>query len=680
MPNRLEGASSPYLLQHKENPVDWHTWGPEALERARGEDKPIFLSIGYSACHWCHVMERESFEDRETARILNEHFVSIKVDREERPDLDSIYMEAVQAMTGSGGWPMSVFLTPGAKPFFGGTYFPPEDRYGMPSFRRVLLAAAEAFRERRAEIEGQASRLAGRIGRAPVLHGGAGVDRSVSDRAGARLAEEFDEANGGFGGAPKFPQPMNLDFLLRRSRRTGDREALRRAVFTLDRMARGGSHDHVGGGFHRYSTDPRWLVPHFEKMLYDNALLARLYLNAYQHTGRPLFREVARGVLDYVLREMTGARGGFYSSEDADSEGGEGRFFTWTPDEIRRALGEEEGNLFSLAYGATKGGHLEGRSIPNRLGDSEELALRAGIPRAELETVLRRGRERLFSEREGRIRPGRDEKVLAGWNGLMLAAFAEAARVLDDPRYLEAAERNASFIEEALMKDGRLLRVWKDGAGSSPLGFLEDHAFLGEGLLALYQTGFDERWFRLARTLGDAILERFSDREEGGFHDTGTEHEALVARPKGVQDNAVPSGNAAAARLLLLLAAYTGEERYASPARRAVASMQELMERHPSAFGHWLGSLELLLSPPREVAIVGGRESPDTGALLLAAFGAYNPNQVVALRDPREKESSVPLLEGKPMVDGAASAYVCRSFTCQAPITNPEKLATELAS
>jgi len=678
MPNRLAGETSPYLLQHKENPVDWYPWGPEALARARREGKPIFLSIGYSACHWCHVMERESFEDPETARLLNEHFVSIKVDREERPDLDSIYMEAVQAMTGSGGWPMSVFLTPEEMPFFGGTYFPPEGRHGMPSFRRVILEVSRAFRERRGQVEEQAARMTERLARTATFLEGGAIRASVSDRAARLLAEDHDETYGGFGGAPKFPQTMSLDFLLRRARRTGDPDALRIVRFSLERMARGGIRDHVGGGFHRYATDERWLVPHFEKMLTDNALLGRLYLHAYHATGKPLFREVGRETLDYVLRDMTSPEGGFFAAEDADSEGEEGRFYTWTPDEIRRALGEEDGNLFCMAYGATDRGNLEGRSIPNRLGDLDELAVRAGVRRDDLEVLLRRGRERLFSERAKRVRPSRDEKTIAGWNGLMMAALADGARILDDPRYAEAAARNASYIESSLFKNERLLRVRTNGGAPIP-AFLEDHAFLGDGLLALYQTVFDERWFRIARAMGDAILERFLDRDAGGFHDTGADHDALIARSKGIQDHATPSGNAAAVRLLLSLAAYTGEERYAGPARRALASMQDLLERHPAAFGHWLGTLEFLLAPPREIAVIGERGRADTEALLRAAFGSYNPNQVVGFFDPREKTTAVPLLEKKPMVDAAASAYVCRSFTCQAPITNPEKLAAELA-
>jgi uncharacterized protein YyaL (SSP411 family) len=677
VPNRLARETSPYLLQHKDNPVDWYPWGAEALERARREGKPIFLSVGYSACHWCHVMERESFENGETARLLNERFVSIKVDREERPDLDAIYMESVQAMTGSGGWPLTVFLTPDARPFFGGTYFPPEERHGLPSFRRVLLGVSDAFRSEMGEVEERANRLADRLRRGVPLAGGE-ILPVTAERAAEGLARGFDERNGGFGGAPKFPQPMNLDFLLRHARRTGNPEARRMAIVTLERMARGGIHDHLGGGFHRYSTDPFWLVPHFEKMLYDNALLARLHLHAYQAAARPFFRSVARRTLDYMLREMTGPEGELATSQDADSEGGEGTFFLWTREEIVRALGEAEGNLFALAYGASERGNFEGRNILNRLGDAGELASRAGLSPEEMEAALEGSRLRLFAAREKRPRPARDGKAIAAWNGLALAALADAARVLDDARYREAAVRVASFIDRRLMKNGGLFRVGAGGVASIP-GFLEDHACAAEGLLALYEATFDERWFRLARSLADAILERFAD-DEGGFFDAGDGHEALIARPKNVQDNATPSGNASAARVLLRLAAYGAGDRYAAPARRALGSMRNLMERHPGAFGHWLGTLEFALATPLQVAILGARGAHDTEALVTAAFAEYAPHRVAAAHDPREGDSAIPFLERKAMVDGAATAYLCRSFACGAPITNPEKLATDLAS
>ncbi|MFH1277420.1 MAG: thioredoxin domain-containing protein [Candidatus Eisenbacteria bacterium] len=678
MPNRLAKETSPYLLQHKDNPVDWYPWGEEALEEAKRTGKPIFLSIGYSACHWCHVMERESFEDPGTAAVLNDRFVSVKVDREERPDLDAIYMEAVQAMSGHGGWPMSVFLTPEGVPFFGGTYFPPEPRHGLPSFRRLAANVADAFRDRRDEVRANADRVRERISQTVVLSREEEIRGDIPEKGARNLATSFDPKNGGFGGAPKFPQPMNLDFLLRHWRRTNDEGAARMVQETLERMARGGIYDQIGGGFHRYSVDPFWLVPHFEKMLYDNALLARLYLHVYHASGRPLFRKVAEETLDYVMREMTDRSGGFYSTEDADSEGVEGKFFVWTPADVNAVLGEEEGNLFSLAYGITEEGNFEGKSIPNRLGHGDdELAARAGTPREDLLARLARCREKLYEVRETRVKPGLDHKVLTAWNGLIIAALADGARILGSREYLEAATRGAAFLEREMMREGRLLRTWKDG-NASLAGYLEDYAYVADGLLALYQATFDPKWFRLAKGFADVMLDCFADTAEGGFFDTADDHEKLITRPKGVQDNATPSGNAMAARVLLQIHAYTGDDRYGAPARKAIASMQELMERHPAAFGQWLGALEFLLAPPREVALVGRPGGADTEAMVAAAFGQYNPNQVVAFGDPSEKDPAVPLLRGRHMVDDTASAYICTGQTCAAPITDPEKLAMEL--
>ncbi|MFL5732369.1 MAG: thioredoxin domain-containing protein, partial [Chloroflexia bacterium] len=573
MTNKLAGETSPYLLQHAGNPVDWYPWGPEALQKAKEEDKPILLSIGYSACHWCHVMAHESFENERIARIMNDNFVSIKVDREERPDLDAVYMDAVQAMTGQGGWPMTVFLTPDGVPFFGGTYFPPDEGRGMMSFPRVLEGVSQAYRQEKDKVHESAQQMRDFLSQATALRSTTTQpNTSILDEAARNLLKEFDRVNGGSQGAPKFPQPMNLEFLLRQHRRTGDLGFLGMADLTLEKMARGGIYDQVGGGFHRYSVDDVWLVPHFEKMLYDNALLARVYLQAYQLTGAPLYRRIAEETLDYVAREMTSHEGGFYSSQDADSEGVEGKFYVWSPDEIIAILGEEDGRLFNLLYSVTKRGNFEGHNILHLPRTFEEVSAATGIDLPRLEQIAAHGRKKLYEARKHRVHPGRDDKVLAGWNGLMLRAFAEAAAILERDDYRDIAIHNAEFITSKLVQGSeanahkqtptpdpqhpdpnpRLYRTYKDGKAHIE-AFAEDYAFYASGLLSLYEATFEPTWAQIARGLLTTLIDHFWDASNGGFFSTGDFHESLVSRPKELYDNAIPSASSMAAESLLRL-------------------------------------------------------------------------------------------------------------------------------
>jgi uncharacterized protein len=647
MPNQLANETSPYLLQHKDNPVDWHPWGERALARAREEDKPILLSIGYSACHWCHVMERESFEDAETAGLMNELFVCVKLDREERPDLDSIYMEACQAMTGSGGWPLNAFLTPEQVPFYAGTYFPPEAHMGMPSWRQVLEAVAHAWQEKRDEIRAGGARIAERLrGGALLTPSSEPLQASGLDTAVEGLRASYDAANGGFGSAPKFPPASAIEFLLRR----GEVEM---SAHTLRAMASGGMYDQVGGGFSRYSVDPYWLVPHFEKMLYDNALLARAYLHGWQVTGDPLFRAVTVETLDWALREMRAPEGGFFSALDADSEGVEGKFYVWTVEEMRAALeGEADADEAIAWFGATDRGNFEGRNIPVR---------GPGTPER-----LDEWRRRLYEARAGRVRPGLDDKRLTAWNALMISALAEAGAVLERPDYVEAASRCADFILGSLRDGGgRLLRTWKDGEGRLN-AYLEDHAYLLEALLTLYESSFDPRWFAEARALADTTIERFADEENGGFFETSSDHERLLARRKDLEDHPIPSGNASAAYGLLRLAALTGEHAYEKRAVSVLRLLHQLAPRHPQAFGHLLQALDFHLSPVQEVALVGD----DVRPLERVVRGEFRPHLVLA----GGASDGVPLLEDRAPVDGRAAAYVCERFACKAPVTEPEEL------
>ncbi|MBI3742263.1 MAG: thioredoxin domain-containing protein [Chloroflexi bacterium] len=674
MANELIHETSPYLLQHAHNPVDWHAWNRDALDKAMREDKPIFLSIGYAACHWCHVMEHESFEDEETAALLNRDFISIKVDREERPDLDSIYMNAVVALTGSGGWPMSVFLTANGKPFYGGTYFPNTRRYGMPSFKDVLNSVADAWKNRREQIVNGSARIADALAQNDFIRDStdsAPLARETLDRALIGIQRGFDWTNGGWSGAPKFPQPMTLEFLIRTYTHHRDEFILKMIRATLTKMARGGMYDQLGGGFHRYSTDDHWLVPHFEKMLYDNAQLARVYLHAWQVTRDDFYRRVTEETLDYVAREMTHARGGFFSTQDADSEGHEGKFFVWSAEEIRSIL-ETDAKLFLDAYGVSENGNFEGQNI---LFAAQELDVTAALHKttiAAVEQSLAVARQKLFAAREKRIKPARDEKILTAWNGMMLAAFAEAARVFKRDDYRAIAERNAEFLihemREKHENQNKLLRSWKDGVAKLN-AYLEDYASLAEGLLALYETTFDEKYFIAARELADTMLARFAD-PRGGFFDTSDDHEQLVTRPKDLQDNATPSGNAMAVTILLKLAAYTSDARYADAADRALRAIQPALAQHPTAFAQWLCALDFALGAPKEIAIVGD----DAQELLETVFADYRPNQVVAWARGEESRA-IPLLEGRARVTNRATAYVCQNFACKLPVNDAAALA-----
>ena len=676
MANRLANETSPYLLQHAHNPVDWYPWGEEALARARAEDKPILLSIGYSACHWCHVMERESFENSNIAELMNAKFVSIKVDREERPDLDGIYMQAVVAMNnGQGGWPMTVFLAPDGTPFYGGTYYPPVDRGHMPGFPRVLTAIADAWRNRREEVLRSGAQIREHLTQSIQVAGRpAELDAAVLADAARGLISQHDPHEGGFGNAPKFPQPMALEFLLRYWKRSDDPAALQVVTHTLDHMARGGIYDHLGRGFARYSTDSEWLVPHFEKMLYDNAQLARAFLMGYQATGNAFFMDVVEQIIEYVLRDMTDASGGFYSTEDADSEGEEGKFYLWTPAELEELLGEEDARLFGAFYDVNLPGNFERRaSILHMSRTPPELALQLGVTEAELLATLERGRQVLFEARSKRVRPARDEKVLASWNGLMLRALAEAGAVLGRVDLVAAAERNADFLlREMRDSDGRMLRTWKRGHGAHLNGYLEDYANVADGLVALYEATFNTRWLTAAIELADSVLERFQDAA-GGFFDTAIDHEQLIVRPKDIFDNATPSGNSVAADVLLRLALLTDRAEYREAAEGALQLLQNGMVRYPLGFGRALNAVDFLLGQPKEVAIVGMSGAPDTEALRRATFEPFVPNKVVA-----GAGAQLPLLEGREPRNGQAVAYVCEHYVCQAPTSDPSELRKQL--
>ncbi|MSO41805.1 MAG: thioredoxin domain-containing protein [Solirubrobacterales bacterium] len=673
MANRLADETSPYLLQHKDNPVDWRPWGPEALNLAKSEDRPILLSIGYSACHWCHVMERESFEDPEIAGLMNERFVPIKVDREERPDVDDLYMEAVQAMTGQGGWPLTAFLDPQGVPFYGGTYFPPEPRQGLPSFRQVLEAVSDGYSKQRTEIDAAAAGVRdslAAIGRIDPSDEPLGPE--LLEQAQAGMLANADSAHGGFGGAPKFPAADALEFLLAR----GESAHVRR---TLDSMMNGGIYDQVGGGFSRYAVDAVWLTPHFEKMLYDNALLARVYLHGWQALGEQRWRRICCETLDWALRDMHGPEGGFYSALDADSEGEEGRFYVWGEDEAREALTEagiagDAAERILGYWGVSPVGNFEGRNILHVAAGAAASAPPPGLDQAKRELLARRDR---------RVPPGLDDKRLCSWNALMISALADAGAVLGREDYLDAAHGCARFIWESMRDDeGRLLRTWKDGRGRI-VAYLEDHAFLLEALLDLYQAGFEQRWFDAARELADTMIARFGDDERGGFfttaHDQGEE---LIVRRKDLGDHPIPAGNSAAALGLLRLSELTGESEYANRAEGVLRLFSRAAVKHPDSFGHSLRALDFHLAPPREVALVAPAGAQDPGASLaeLAAVvrAELRPNLVLA--GGVEGSERPELLRGRTAEDGRPSAYVCERFACQAPVTTPMELAGQLGS
>ena len=673
--NHLIHETSPYLLQHAHNPVDWYPWGEEAFEKARSENKPVLLSIGYSACHWCHVMAHESFENEEIAKLMNENFVNIKVDREERPDLDQIYMNAVQMMTHHGGWPMTVFLTPDAVPFYGGTYYPPEDRYNMPGFPRVLIGVAEAFRDRQSDILETGTSLVSELKRLSETSGSDHpIEPELLNVGYAGMIRNYDSINGGFGGAPKFPPAMTLEFLLRTYARTGNSEALEMVSFTCEKMANSGMYDQIGGGFHRYSTDAKWLVPHFEKMLYDNALLSRVYLHYFQVSQSPKAREVVEGILDYVLREMTDPSGGFYSTQDADSEGHEGKFFVWDIKEIRETLSEEEAKLFTAYYNITEGGNFEGKNIPNVTRSLEEMATQYNVPAAALEESIKESRRKLFELRETRVKPDRDEKVITAWNGLMMASFAEAGVILDRPDYTEAALRNASFVTTSLRLDGSLLRTWKDGVAKFN-AYLEDYAFLSEGLMTLFETTGEFRCLSKALALTEQMIAEFWDNEAGAFFFTGESHEHLIVRSKDFFDNATPSGNSVAALVLLKAAVFTGKEKYRNLATATLREIAEQVRRYPSAFGYALSAADFLLSTPKEVAIVGS-DPFDIQPMVREVWSRYLPNKVVA---PTFGLDLLPLWEGRTMLDEKPTAYVCEHYACKQPVTDLDALSEQLS-
>jgi uncharacterized protein YyaL (SSP411 family) len=652
MTNALAGETSPYLRQHKDNPVDWLPWGPEAHRRSVELDRPLLVSIGYSACHWCHVMEHESFEDAGTAALMNANFVCVKVDREERPDVDAIYMEAVQNMTGQGGWPLNVFLTPDRTPFYGGTYFPPTPRHGLPSWPQLLEAIARTWRERRDDAVATGAQLARRVVGGAMIEPSAGaIESATLERAVANLRRSYDARSGGFGRAPKFPPASTIEFLLRR----GETEM---SLHTLREMASGGINDQIGGGFARYSVDATWTVPHFEKMLYDNALLARAYLHGWQVSGDEILLRTCRETLDFCLRELRGPEGGFYAALDADSEGVEGRFYVWGLDDIREVLGDLADQAIAY-FGASEAGNFEGTNILEARGPEPDPGNREQL------------RKLLLERRAERVRPGLDDKRLTSWNALMISALAEAGAVLEDPRYLDAAAACADFILSELRDDtGRLLRSFN--AGQAKLGaYLEDHAFLLEALVTLYEATFDERYFIEARGLADQILARFADPRRGGFFSTPTDHEALIARRKDLEDTPIPSGSSSAAFGLLRLAALTGEHAYDEAATGALQIVHTIAGDHPNGFGHLLQAIDFKLNTIHEVALVGEPLEP----FLRIVHAALRPNMVLAGARRPSEESNVPLLEGRTPLDGLAAAYVCEGFACQAPVTTPEALA-----
>ena len=649
MANRLAKETSPYLLQHAQNPVDWFAWGEDAFSKALGEDKPVFLSIGYSACHWCHVMERESFENEEIARALNENFVSIKVDREERPDIDSIYMQAVQLMTGHGGWPMSVFLTPEGGPFYAGTYFPPDDRHGMPGFKRVLAHVAEAYRSRRADVQAASEEVRHVINRSLQTKGRGNVERGALDRAAAAIANNYDEDHGGFGSAPKFPPSMSLDFLMQVADRTNNRLYADIITVTLTKMARGGMYDQVGGGFHRYSTDAEWLVPHFEKMLYDNALLARLYTRAWQWTKDPFFARIANEILGFVQREMTSPDGGFYSTLDADSDGEEGKFYVWSRDEVMRVLGEEEGRIFSGLFDVTDRGNWEGSNILRVVGDVESQ-----------KDLVARGKCKLYGLRSERVWPARDEKILSGWNGWMLAAFADACLAFD--RYDDIVRKNADFLTSRIDANGRLIRH------ASIPGLLEDYSGVAWGLTLAYEAVHERRYLDAANHLLEQIRARFADDENGGFYDTPVDHEKLITRPKDFFDNATPSGNSVACDVLLRHALLFGREEYAEIATRALESMMPTVERYPAGFGFLLGVAEWRAAQPKEIAITGATTDATFSALRRVVGEEFLPHRVLVAGTGSH---DLPLMENRD--SNRAMAYLCEAYACAEPTADPAR-------
>jgi uncharacterized protein YyaL (SSP411 family) len=675
--NRLAAESSPYLRQHATNPVDWYPWGDEAFERARSTDRPIFLSIGYSACHWCHVMEQESFENTTIAEIMNRHYVSIKVDREERPDLDEIYMTAVQLLTGSGGWPMTVFLLPDLRPFYGGTYFPPDDRYGRPGFPRILESLAAAYRGQRETVEANAARISASLNPARDLAGGGtDPDEQAIDGAFQSYAKAFDQTYGGFGSEPKFPSSMALSLLLRHHRSKGNSPALEMVELTLNRMARGGIYDQIGGGFHRYSVDERWLVPHFEKMLYDNALLSTVYGEAYQATGNRFYLQVVEDVLDYVMREMMQPEGGFYSTQDADSEGVEGKFFVWTPEELNDVLGEPDASVIMRCFDVTSAGNFEdGNSILHLPNGFEDAARAFRLEEGEVEAIAKRARSALFARRQLRRAPFLDEKVITSWNGLMITAMARAYQVSGREEFLSAARRAAEFILERMVEDNRLFHVYKDGQ-ARVAGFQDDYSCFIVGLLDLFESDFDVRWLDAATRWTGYMIERFWDETGGGFYFSEAGQADLIVRTKSMFDNAVPAGNSTALFGLLRLSALTGDRSLREKAEQTLRTFGRLLRESPTACPHMIGALDLLREPSTEIVIVG--DPSEKREMLAAVHQRFMPNKILVTDDVIDTGGSreaIPLLRDKSISgDATVAAFVCRNQTCSAPVATAADL------
>ena len=679
--NRLIHETSPYLLQHAHNPVDWHPWGEEAFQKAKSENKPVLLSIGYSACHWCHVMERESFENEEIAALMNELFVSIKVDREERPDLDEIYMNAVQMMTGRGGWPMTMFLTPEGKPFYGGTYFPPEDRYSVPGFPKILQGVANAFYKQPQDIESSVSQILVRLQSMSRSAESAGpFDPDIITRGAEQLAQAHDSEHGGFGRAPKFPNAGVYELFLRAFHQSRNPRFLDTIIYTLTKMAQGGIYDHLGGGFHRYSVDEKWLVPHFEKMLYDNAQLVRVYAQVYQITGAPQFKRVVEETVDYLLREMLQPQGGFYSTQDADSEGEEGKFFVWAPQEVSQILGADAAEIFCRIYDVSEQGNFEDKNILHPILTLEQASKYFNRGVDEIAALLEEAKAKLFAEREKRIKPFRDEKVITAWNGLALSGLAEAIKISGNQEYRRAATRTVEFIFSKLFRDGHLLHTYRDGVAKI-LGYLDDYAFLAVGLLDLFEATLDRSLLAKTIELTDILIGEFWDDEDGAFFYTGKSHEQLISRAKPAFDASIPSGNSMAAQLLLRLYHYTSQEVYLKKAETILRSYHDSMAAQPFGLAHMLGALDFYLRKPKEIVIVGEPDDPRTREILEGVHSTYLPNSTLQLVRPDENIDEIaPLLKGKSQIAGQATGYVCHNFTCSVPVTTWDDLRPLLES
>lgn len=680
--NRLIDENSPYLLQHAHNPVDWYPWSDAAFAKAKQQDKPIFLSIGYSTCHWCHVMETESFENEHIAKIMNDHFISIKVDREQRPDIDSIYMNAVVTMTGSGGWPLSVFLTPDGQPFYGGTYFPPKDLYGRPGFERVLLAIADAWKNERQDLIASAAKLTDSLKHTTDATNATELSPQILTNASNYFESIFDTENAGFGQAPKFPQPTNLSMLLTYWHRTKNDHTLQMVERTLDTMAKGGIYDHLGGGFHRYATDPKWLIPHFEKMLYDQALLSKAYIAAYQATGKQQYAATAKDIFDYILRDMTDPAGGFYAAQDADSEGKEGTFYLWTPAQIDSILSTEQAEIFNTYYGVTKAGNFEdGKTILSIITSKEHLAKHFNKPIEDIETILKQARAKTLSHRQTRIKPHLDDKVITAWNALMISSLAHGGTVLNEEKYIKSAARAANFILDTLHKNNRLMRYYRNGRVTEK-AFLNDYAFMIDALLTLYQADFDPNWLIKAKQLAGGMISLFADTEQGGFFLTGNDTPKLIARTKPHQDSVIPSGNSAAAMVLLKLSRLTMDTSYAGLAQKTLQTFSQQMHRGPGYSSAMLMALNYSLGPSQEIIIAAGTDPNETSQMLRTVRAKFLPTAVILLHPQAPSRSAIeqliPFIKNYTAIDNKATAYLCENYVCKKPVNKIKDLETLL--